>query len=134
MDESAPFFFAADTLHIGNPPREAECAYSFASKSPVPTLFCRSRCRVRSIDNKVPCVSRRHFRVIENSFILVEGDVGNSEDVFSTTLGHDPSTVLGAIEVPRNFVVSTVTQFTGSTGHHRVFARRNFGTGEDDSG
>ena len=131
VDQSA--HFAPDTLRAGNPPRAAECANVFASNSLVPTQGCRSRSRKGSIDNKGPCVSRRHFRGFEHSFISTEGDVGNSEDDFSTTLEHDPSTALGAIAVPRNFVVSTVTQFTGSTGHLRVFARRTCGTGQDDS-
>ena len=100
----------------------------------MPTQGCRSRSREGSINNKVPCVSRRHFRGFEHSFISTEGDVGNSEDVFSTTLEHDPGTALRAIALPRNFVVSTVTQFTGSTGHLQVFARRTCGTGQDDSG
>ena len=71
MEQSAPC--APDTIHAG-----------------------RSRSREGSIDNKVPCVSRRHFRSFEHSFISTEGDAGNSEDVFSTTLGHDPGTALGA--------------------------------------
>ena len=115
-------------------PHGQEVVDQSASCAPDTLHAGRSRSREDSIDNKVPCVYRKHFRGFEHSFTSTEEDVGNSEDVILTTLGHDPSTALGATAVPRNFVVSTVTQFTGSTGHLRVFARRTCGTGQDDSG